>query len=281
DQPNAGAGWRKLRHARDRPVLGTVVVYRPRRKHGLGRRRLSTAILSTVGTALLSRGHGAFGGVGQFAFLPLRRRAEDRPGRRRGGFCALHIVENHRRFEQSGTDGPAGGGRIASRRRQRDGLDCAPLPGGRVMARAATHSRLSRRRSWWAALVIFAAAATVVAGSAGVSPALAQLLGFPPRPKPPRTPGRSQEQILGRGGEMNYEYGKGGLSAVGNGEVDFGSSAVEAERVVCDQKSKRRHAEGNVQLTEGDGTVTHGEIMDLSDDYRDGFVDSLRLDAPE
>src|SRR5262249_55642479 len=39
--------------------------------------------------------------------------------------------------------------------------------------------------------------------------------------------------------------------------------------------------EGNVTLTQEDGTVTHGEIMDLSDDYRDGFVDSLRLDAPE
>jgi LPS-assembly protein len=34
-------------------------------------------------------------------------------------------------------------------------------------------------------------------------------------------------------------------------------------------------------LTQADGTVTHGEIMDLSDDYRDGFVDSLRIDAPE
>ena len=38
---------------------------------------------------------------------------------------------------------------------------------------------------------------------------------------------------------------------------------------------------GNVRLTEEDGKVTYGEIMDLSDDYRDGFVDSLRLDAPD
>src|SRR5262249_57381746 len=182
-------------YPRDRPVLGTVVVYRPRRKHGLGRRRLSTAILSTVGTALLSRGHGAFGGVGQFAFLPLRRRAEDRPGRNRRGLSALHLVESRRGLEQGGPDGPAGGGRIASRRRQRDGPDCAPLPGGRVMARAATHSRLSRRRSWWAALVIFAAVVTVVAGSARVSPALAPFLTFPPRPQPPVTPPPSPEPM--------------------------------------------------------------------------------------
>src|SRR5262249_16121023 len=188
-----------------RRVLGTVVVYRPCRKHGLGRRRLSTAILSTVGTALLSRGHGAFGGVGQFAFLPLRRRAEDRPGRHRCGLSALHLVENHRRLEQRGTEGPAGGGGLPSRGGQGDGFDCAPLPGGGVMARAATHSRLSRRRSWWVALVIFAAAVTVVAGSAGVSPALAQL-AFPPRPQPPVRPQPSQEQKLVRAPEVHYDH---------------------------------------------------------------------------
>jgi LPS-assembly protein len=51
--------------------------------------------------------------------------------------------------------------------------------------------------------------------------------------------------------------------------------------VIYDQKTKRLHAEGNVRLTQPDGTVTNGEIMDLSDDFRDGFVDSLRADAPE
>src|SRR6185437_9389304 len=34
-------------------------------------------------------------------------------------------------------------------------------------------------------------------------------------------------------------------------------------------------------LTEEDGKVTYGNIMDLSDDYRDGFVDSLRLESPD
>jgi LPS-assembly protein len=148
------------------------------------------------------------------------------------------------------------------------------------MARAATHPRLSRRRTCWGTLVILAAAVTLLAGSVGVSPALAQL-AFPPRPKPPVRPERSQEQMLVRAEEINYDYTNERVSAVGNVQLYFGSSTLEADRVIYDQKTKRLHAEGNVQLTEGDGTVTHGEIMDLSDDYRDGFVDSLRLDAPE
>ncbi len=34
-------------------------------------------------------------------------------------------------------------------------------------------------------------------------------------------------------------------------------------------------------MTDADGKITYGEIMDLSDDYRDGFVDSLRVDTAD
>ena len=51
--------------------------------------------------------------------------------------------------------------------------------------------------------------------------------------------------------------------------------------VIYDQKTKRLHAEGNVRLTEPDGKITYGEIIDLSDDFRDGFVDSLRARHPD
>jgi len=149
------------------------------------------------------------------------------------------------------------------------------------MARPATPPRLSRRRAWCGTLVALVAATMLVGGTAGLSPALAQMLAFPPRPKPPVRPDRGQEQMLVRAAEINYDYSNERVSAVGNVQLYFGNSTLEADRVIYDQKTKRLHAEGNVTLTQGDGSVTHGEIMDLSDDYRDGFVDSLRLDAPE
>ena len=77
------------------------------------------------------------------------------------------------------------------------------------MARAANHRRLSRCRTWWAAVGIFALAVTVITGSAGVSPGLAQMLAFPPRPKPPVRPERSQEQMVVRADEINYLSGPG------------------------------------------------------------------------
>ena len=73
----------------------------------------------------------------------------------------------------------------AARRWWRDRPDRAAVPGGRVMAPPATRPRSSRRRTWCGALVVCAAAIMLVAGSAGVAPPLqAQMLTFPPRPKP-------------------------------------------------------------------------------------------------
>ena len=115
------------------------------------------------------------------------------------------------------------------------------------------------------------------------TPAYSQLLTFPAREKPaPRTVrAGGQDQMLVRAQEINYDYTNERVSAVGNVQLYYGAATLEADRVIYDQKTKRLHAEGNVRLTQPDGTVTYGEIMDLSDDFRDGFVDSLRADAPE
>jgi LPS-assembly protein len=139
-----------------------------------------------------------------------------------------------------------------------------------------------RARMWGRALMALFGLACLT-GCLVATPSFAQLLAFPPREKPiPRTaPSAGQEQMLVRAQEINYDYSNERVSAVGNVQLYYGASTLEADRVIYDQKTKRLHAEGNVRLTQPDGTVTNGEIMDLSDDFRDGFVDSLRADAPE
>jgi LPS-assembly protein len=115
------------------------------------------------------------------------------------------------------------------------------------------------------------------------APASAQLLAFPPLP-PPKAKSAAkaeQKQMLVQANEINYDYSNNRIAAVGGVQIYYGGSTIEADKVIYDQKTKRLHAEGNVRLTEEDGKVTFGEIMDLSDDYRDGFVDSLRLDTPD
>ncbi|MGH6664165.1 MAG: LPS-assembly protein LptD, partial [Pseudolabrys sp.] len=114
-----------------------------------------------------------------------------------------------------------------------------------------------------------------------------QLFTFPARPGPPPKSkiaierDKGEKQMLVKANEIDYDYANHRVSAVGNVQIYYSGSTLEADKVIYNQTNKRLHAEGNVRLTEEDGKVTYGNIMDLSDDYRDGFVDSLRLDSPD
>jgi LPS-assembly protein len=123
---------------------------------------------------------------------------------------------------------------------------------------------------------------------AALQHAAAQELAFPPTPpKPPKSKialdreKSGDKQMLVQAREINYDYTNHKVSAVGGVQIYYGGSTIEADRVIYDQTNKRLRAEGNVRLTEDSGNVTYGEVMDLTDDYRDGFVDSLRLDTPD
>ncbi len=81
--------------------------------------------------------------------------------------------------------------------------------------------------------------------------------------------------------EIKYDYTNNTVAAVGNVQIYYGGATIEADQVIYDQKTKRLRAQGNVRLTEPDGKITYGQMIDLTDDYRDGFVDSLRLETPD
>jgi LPS-assembly protein len=103
----------------------------------------------------------------------------------------------------------------------------------------------------------------------------------PPVVKPAKDPNAANGQMLVKALEINYDYNNNRVAAVGNVQIYYNGSTLEADKVIYDQKTKRLHAEGNVRLTEADGKVVNANLLDLSDDYRDGFVDSLHLNTPD
>jgi LPS-assembly protein len=107
------------------------------------------------------------------------------------------------------------------------------------------------------------------------------LMHFPARPPPPpkKPPPQSNAPMLVQATEIKYDYTNNTVAAVGNVQIYYGGATIEADQVIYDQKTKRLRAQGNVRLTEPDGKITYGQLIDLSDDYRDGFVDSLRLET--
>src|SRR5205807_1765870 len=117
---------------------------------------------------------------------------------------------------------------------------------------------------------------------AWIAPASAQSFTYNPRPpKPPKPAAPNDGQMLVQAVEVDYDYNNQRVSAVGNVQMFYNGTSVEADKVIYDQKTKRLHAEGNIRLTDAEGKITYANVMDLSDDYRDGFVDSLRVDTED
>ncbi len=136
--------------------------------------------------------------------------------------------------------------------------------------------RVRAGRAALAALLAIAACSLLVA-----EPISAQnLLSFPPRPAAPKSPAAPADApMLVQATEIRYDYTNNTVSAVGNVQLYYNGSTVEADEVVYDQKTKRLQARGNVRMTEPDGKITYGQFIDLTQDYRDGFVDSLRVET--
>jgi LPS-assembly protein len=147
------------------------------------------------------------------------------------------------------------------------------------------------RASWWrgrvkkSVLVLIGAAAIAAACAYDIAPAEAQ--SFPTRPIRPKSsfgqpkPQGDQAPMLLQAEEIHYDYNNKRVSAVGNVQIYYAKSTLEADKVIYDETTHRLQAAGNVRLTEPDGKITYSDLMDLSDDFRDGFVDSLRLDTPD
>lgn len=152
--------------------------------------------------------------------------------------------------------------------------------------RRRTPVRRCRARLATVGAQIFALLAGIVlAGSLGLvltAPAAAQSFTYNPRPpKPAPKPVSNDGRMTVQAVEVDYDYNNQRVSAVGNVQMFYNGTSVEADKVVYDQKTKRLHAEGNIRLTDASGKVTYANALDFSDDYRDGFVDSLRVDTED
>ncbi len=154
------------------------------------------------------------------------------------------------------------------------------------MAGAAESRPPSRRCGARFAAAALAVLAALTAYATTVAPAAAQseFLTFREqlRPKPGKSSlaqKNANAQMLVQADEIRYDNANDLVSAVGNVQIYYNGATLEADKVIYDQRSKRLRAEGNARLTETDGKVTYGEHLELTDDFRNGFIDSLRLET--
>lgn len=140
-------------------------------------------------------------------------------------------------------------------------------PGGSIVS--AVRAFPLRLTPFWLALACAAV-------PAGVFPAAAESAGGTAAPKANGLTGK----MLVEAAELRYDTDKNIVSAEGNARIYYKEKVLQADRVVYNRNTGRVYAEGHATLTESDGTVVHAERFDLTDDFRDGFIESLRADTP-
>jgi LPS-assembly protein len=85
------------------------------------------------------------------------------------------------------------------------------------------------------------------------------------------------EPMLLQADEMVYDNDNSRVTAKGNVEIYYGNYTLLADRVVYDRSANTLAAEGNVRIKDPDGAVITSDQITLTDDFRDGFIDALKL----
>ena len=87
-----------------------------------------------------------------------------------------------------------------------------------------------------------------------------------------------KSRLLVEGREIVFNRDKNTVAASGEVELNYDGRTLQADRVIYDRTNGRVFAEGNVRLTETNGAVTTGDRFELTDDFKTGFIDSLRVE---
>ena len=62
----------------------------------------------------------------------------------------------------------------------------------------------------------------------------------------------------------------------GSVQLFYQGRVLQADKVIYERATKRVYAEGHAKMTDEHGDVVYGTRFELSDDFRDGFIDSVQ-----
>jgi LPS-assembly protein len=92
---------------------------------------------------------------------------------------------------------------------------------------------------------------------------------------------KSKSPMLVQADELVHDYKNDQVSAVGHVQIYNDGAVLEADRVTYDRKTDHIHAQGNVRYRTKDGKVVYGDVVELSKDFKEGFVSSMLLETPQ
>jgi len=133
---------------------------------------------------------------------------------------------------------------------------------------------LNLRRRWAARLALLLAVVAI----AGWTQALAGPLAAQPASAPAASAQtKPQDKLVIDADELVYDKDKNTVTALGSVQLFYQGRVLQADRVTYDRATKRVYAEGHAKMTDEHGNIVYGTRFALSDDFRDGFIDSVQV----
>jgi LPS-assembly protein len=101
--------------------------------------------------------------------------------------------------------------------------------------------------------------------------------GAPATGTPSSNESSSDEEINFTADELLYDNDRNVVTAAGNVIVKREGNVLRADTVTWDRNSGRVVAKGDVSIVNPNGDIAYGEVVDITDDMREGIVKSLLI----
>ena len=114
----------------------------------------------------------------------------------------------------------------------------------------------------------------VLAGMIPAAPAYAQSVGT-------EAAAPAGGDLLLEADTIVYDNDRNTITAVGGVQIDYDGNRLVAQRVTYDRGTSRLIASGNVEIVDPDGNRYFSSEIDVTDDFRDAFVRTLRVQTAD
>ncbi|MGA8169371.1 MAG: LPS assembly protein LptD [Methylocystis sp.] len=121
---------------------------------------------------------------------------------------------------------------------------------------------------------IFVLVLALVPGMALLAASTPAAWAAPPDNEPPA-------RMVVEAKELVNDEDKDTVTANGDVQIYYKGRFLRADHVIYDRKTARVFAQGHAVMTETDGSVIHAERFDFTDDFKNGFIESLQDDSPD
>jgi LPS-assembly protein len=89
----------------------------------------------------------------------------------------------------------------------------------------------------------------------------------------------SDSQMLLEADSLVYDQDSNTVTAIGGVQIEYAGNRLVADSVSYNRRTQRLTATGKVQIIEKDGNKIYADEIDVTDDFRDGFVNSLQIET--